>query len=234
MKLNLLLICYNEVGTIESEILAWRDVLEKLPSDFSSEIVVVEDGSNDGTTELLYELDSRAMIKLLHEDKRSGYNNALLRGIEACDGDYIFFSDTGFKNDLNDFWAIFQRRTLADLIIGYKVLRQDQFHRKLLTKGLNRYLRFILRPNFVLHDVDSGFRLFNIGMKNLIIASSFTFKNFAGCEMTLIAFKAKMRIMEVPIKYKGREGASRGIPNTKIVSMTLRLIKDIHSLLRKQ
>ena len=232
MKLNLLLLCYNEAETIELEIKAWREILQALPSDFEFEIVVVEDGSVDGTTELLRRLEANEFIKLLHEDKRSGYNNALMRGLKYCDGDFIFFSDTGSKNDLMDFWGIFYRRSLADLILGHKVLRSDQFYRQMLTKALNKYLKNLLRPNFNLHDVDSGFRMLNSNLKEHLISSGFSFKNFAGCEMVLLAVKANFRIMEVPIKYQGRIGASRGIPTRKIFSISIRLLKDIKSVLR--
>jgi glycosyltransferase involved in cell wall biosynthesis len=231
VKLSLLLLCYNEIGTIELEIHSWNEVLSELPPEFEYEIIVVEDGSTDGTTELLKHLDSESQIFLLHEDKRSGYNSALMRGLKSCDGDFIFFSDTGLKNDFKDFWGIFYRRELADLILGRKVLRQDEVHRKLLTKGLNFYLRRILGSEFNLHDVDSGFRMFNKKFKDHLIMSGFSFKGFAGCEMVLLAWKSKFTMAEVPISYVGRIGESRGIPNSKVLKMTIQLIRDIRNLL---
>jgi glycosyltransferase involved in cell wall biosynthesis len=233
MKLSLLLLCYNEVETISSEINSWLGVLNRLPSNFEYEVIVVEDGSTDGTTEILENFQSKALIRLLHENERAGYNNALMRGLKSCAGDFIFFSDTGLKNDLNDFWGIFFRRDSADLILGRKVLRSDQLYRRALTKGLNFYLRKALRPKFNLYDVDSGFRIFNSKFKDYLVNCGFNFKGFAGCEMVLLAWKSNYKILEVPVSYSGRAGESRGIPNSKIFPMIFQLRKDIKKLLSK-
>jgi glycosyltransferase involved in cell wall biosynthesis len=232
MKISLLLLCYNEAETIADEIKSWAVTLSKLPLEFESEILVVEDGSTDGTTEILDNLQSQGIMRHLHEEKRSGYNKALHRGLESCSGDYIFFSDTGLKNDLNDFWGIFYRRDLADLILGRKVLRSDQLYRRFLTKSLNLYLRKTLKPKFDLHDVDSGFRMFNRDFKEYLLKTGFNFKGFAGCEMVLLAWKSNYKVIEVPISYSGRDGESRGIPTSKIIGMILQLLSDIKKLVR--
>lgn len=232
MKISLLLLCYNEAETIGLEVRSWIEILEKLPPNYVYEILVVEDGSIDGTTEILEQLQSQTLIRHLHEDRRSGYNNALHRGLKSCSGEYVFFSDTGLKNDLNDFWGIFYRRDLADLILGRKVLRTDQIYRRLLTKGLNLYLRKSLKPNFDLNDVDSGFRMFNNQFKEYLLETGFNFKGFAGCEMVLLAWKSNYNIIEVPVSYLGRAGESRGIPNSKIIAMTIQLLKDIKKLVK--
>jgi len=232
MKISLLLLCYNEAKTIGEEINAWIEILIRLPPDCVYEILVVEDGSTDGTTEILEQLHSQLLIRHLHEAQRSGYNNALLRGLKSCTGDYIFFSDTGLKNDLNDFWGIFYRRDLADLILGRKVLRSDQLYRRILTKSLNFWLRKFLKPNFNLYDVDSGFRMFTDEFKEYLLKTGFNFKGFAGCEMVLLAWKSNFKIIEVPISYLGRVGESRGIPNSKIIGMSIQLIKEIKNLVK--
>ena len=232
MKISLLLLCYNEAETIADEVKSWAETLGKLPPEFEFEILVVEDGSTDGTSEILNNLQSQGLIRHLHEEKRSGYNKALHRGLKSCSGDYIFFSDTGLKNDLNDFWAIFYRRDLADLILGRKVLRSDQLYRRFLTKSLNFYLRKTLKPKFNFYDVDSGFRMFNREFKEYLVKTGFNFKGFAGCEMVLLAWKSSYKVIEVPISYPGRDGDSRGIPSSKIISMILQLISDIRKLVK--
>jgi glycosyltransferase involved in cell wall biosynthesis len=229
MDLSLLLLAHNESETIKDEIFAWRGELEKLPSSVNWEIVVSEDGSVDGTTELLLDLTSKGFIRSVHNPKRLGYSQAFLMGLHATQGQFIFFSDTGGKNDVNDFWALYFRRNLADLIVGHKVLRTDQFYRRFLTHALNFFLRRYFRNN-LLHDSDSGFRIFNKQVKDLIFEKGTNFSGFIGSEISLKVISANLRFMEVPIRYYGRAGISRGLPLKAIPKSVARLLLDARNL----
>ena len=68
MKISLLLLCYNEAETIADEVKSWAETLGKLPPEFEFEILVVEDGSTDGTSEILNNLQSQGLIRHLHEE----------------------------------------------------------------------------------------------------------------------------------------------------------------------
>ena len=226
--INLLLLAYNEVGTIKEEICKWERTLHLLPADMDYKIIVVEDGSSDGTSQLLASYHEQGRLVHLHEDKRAGYKSALIRGLNACGGDFIFFSDTGMKNDFNDFWALYYRRDMADLIVGRKIFRKDSRFRRFLTFSLNLYLKKLFSSS-VFGDVDSGFRLFNRKSRNIFLDQKLNFRGFVGCEMVLVIIRAGMKYLEVPIQYQGRKGESRGLPNRKIPRSIVYLIADIQN-----
>ena len=232
-SISLLLLAFNESETIIHELSAWEEVLKELPDNWTWNIVVVEDGSTDGTTELLNAWQqSSERYHHLHDETRQGYKNALVRGLKFSNSEYVFFSDTGLKNDLDDFAGVFARRKKADLILGRKAFRTDSLYRRFLTFSLNLFLRMYLRdPRF--HDVDSGFRLFNRKVRELLLREDFQFKGFAGCEMVLTVCNAGLSYLEVPISYVGRAGKSRGLPNRTIPKSILRLLVDLRRFKRR-
>lgn len=231
--ISLLLLAYNEADTIISELDAWNKVLMGLSSEWTWKIVVVEDGSTDGTTELLTSWQKASeRFSHLHEESRQGYRKALSRGLSNCNSEYIFFSDTGFKNDLDDFWGIFARREQADLIIGRKAFRHDSIFRRLLTISLNIFLRMYFKDSRF-HDVDSGFRLFNTKVRDLLLHQNLTFKGFAGCEMVLLVCKSGLKYKEVPVTYVGRTGKSRGLPTRSIPNSIIKLLVDLRRFKRR-
>jgi glycosyltransferase involved in cell wall biosynthesis len=230
--INLLLLAHNEIDTIKEEICNWERVLHLLPESMDYKIIVVEDGSSDGTSQLLATYHREGRLVHLHEDKRAGYKSALLRGLSACEGDFIFFSDTGMKNDFNDFWALYFRRDAADLLVGRKILRKDSRFRRFLTFSLNLYLNRVFSSS-VFGDVDSGFRLFNRKSRDIFLEQKLSFRGFVGCEMVLIIISAGMKYLEVPIQYQGRQGESRGLPNRKIPVSILYLIADIRNFRKR-
>ena len=225
-SISLMLLAYNEIDTIQIELDTWRSVLEQLPSGWTWQIVVVEDGSTDGTTKFLSEWAKSDSNHHLHEPARQGYKNALKRGLSFCSTDYIFFCDTGLKNDFEDFWSLFYRRERADLLVGRKVLRTDSAYRQLLTLALNAFLRIYFH-SLQFYDVDSGFRIFNTRVRDLLLEEELVFKGFAGCEMVLKVCRKKYKYLEIPISYTGRDGVSRGLPNRVIPKSIIRLLGDL-------
>lgn len=90
---SVILIAYNEAEVIEKEVEGfYREVVEKLPG---SELIVAEDGSTDGTGEILRELAVRLPIRLVQGRERKGYKQALLDALQLPRHEWVLFSDTG-------------------------------------------------------------------------------------------------------------------------------------------
>ena len=228
--LSILLLAYNEAETIGLEISEWQKILNKL-ENVRTEILIVEDGSTDGTTQILQEKMKEGVIKHLHNPSRNGYKNALIRGLEASQSDFIFMSDTGLKNNLNDFIQFWEQRNEIDLLVGHKVTRTDSKFRQLTTKMFNLYLRVIFRDK-ELQDTDCGFRLLNRDFTNFVVENGLSFKEFANSEMSLLA-RQKYTFRQLPISYHGRKGESRGLPLKKLPRAILGVIKDINAFKSK-
>jgi len=229
--LSILLLAYNEAETIGLEISEWQKILNKL-ENVRTEILIVEDGSTDGTTQILQEKMKEGVIKHLHSPSRNGYKNALIRGLAASQSDFIFMSDTGLKNNLSDFYQFWEQRNEIDLLVGHKVTRTDSRFRQLTTKMFNLYLKVIFRDKG-LQDTDCGFRLLNRDFTNFVVENGLSFKEFANSEMSLLA-RQKYTFRQLPISYHGRKGESRGLPMKKLPRAILGVIKDVNAFKNKK
>jgi glycosyltransferase involved in cell wall biosynthesis len=225
--ISLIFLAYNEAGTIEKEIRSFhKNIIQKLPG---SEFIVAEDGSKDGTTEIIQKLVKELGIIHLTSKERKGYSKALIEAVLSAKNDYIFFSDTGLKNDPNDFWKLYEKRKDYDLIVGRKADRNDQWYRKIFTNGYN----FVLRSYFNLNNVfdsDSGFRLFNQNVVDRVFKKGLSYKNLIGSEIVLRTILSGLQYCEVPISYFQRQGQSRGMPTKKIPKIIIGSLINMRKL----
>jgi glycosyltransferase involved in cell wall biosynthesis len=236
--ISIVFLAYNEVETIEAEVIEfYSEIVAKLPG---SEMIVAEDGSTDGTSEILQRLSREIGIVHLTSGERKGYRRALLDAIAATKHDYIFFSDTGRKHEAADFWKLYNRINDADLIVGCKTNREDQMHRKLLTLSYNMLIRSYFGIKGI-NDCDSGFRLFNKRVaKEIFQCGKLFFRELPASEIVVRTIASGMRYIEVPVAYHQRIGPSRGLPNRKLPQVILgavcnlrRLKKELRQQLKK-
>lgn len=217
---SVILIAYNEAEVIEKEVEGfYREVVEKLPG---SELIVAEDGSTDGTGEILRELAVRLPIRLVQGRERKGYKQALLDALQLPRHEWVLFSDTGGKFYPQNFWKLEKYRDRADLIIGVKRNRRDQYYRRVITQVFN----FLVRSYFKVgvSDIDSGFRIFPRQLALQAAAKPLIFNDLITSEFTLRMLGLGARLAEVPIDYHLRQGKSRGMPPGKIPRVVMRTL----------
>lgn len=226
--ISLVMLAFNEATTIEKEIREYQEkVISRLPG---SEIIVAEDGSSDGTTEILTRLEMEGLIRHLTSPVRKGYRKALLDAVSSTRNPYVFFTDTGLKQDPEDFWKLYEVRQDNDLVIGLRSDRNDQFHRRLFTWGYNAFIRILFKAPQV-NDCDSGFRLFNRRVVQEVFQSGkLFFKELPSSEIVLRTLHQALRYREIPVKYFQREGVSRGLPPGKIPKVILSSIRNLLKL----
>ena len=223
---SVILIVHNEADTIEKEIQDIQKViLSRLPG---SELIIAEDGSTDGTKEIIagYLHDSA----VIHSTggQRKGYAKALRDAMNLAKNPYIFFSDTGSKFDMDDFWKLYERRRDHELIIGVRAKRTDQLHRRFLTLAYN----FILRKYFKVdvRDADSGFRIYNRALGDKLCSEDWMNTALISSELTLRAKFSGVRIGYVEINYRQRSGISRGLPPQKMMNAIISVLKNFPRL----
>ncbi len=223
---SVILIAYNEAEIIEKEVeVFYREVVEKLPG---SELIVAEDGSSDGTSEILRKLAERLPIRLIQGRERKGYKQALFDALEIARHVWILFSDTGVKFYPHNFWELEKLRDRADLIIGVKKNRSDQYYRRIITKVFNFLIRIYFKVE--VSDIDSGFRVFRreIGLK--VAQGQLLFNDLINSEMTLRMLALGARLAEIPVAYRLRQGKSRGLPLNRIPGVIIRTLVSLPAL----
>jgi glycosyltransferase involved in cell wall biosynthesis len=203
MKLSVVIPVYNEAKTILEAIAR----VKASDACADKEIVVVDDGSTDGTRELLEELDSSdGALKVLYHGVNRGKGAALRTGFEAVTGDCIVIQDADLEYDPSDYPQLLQPILdgKADVVYGSRFLGGP--HRVGLFWHLvgNRLLTLLCNAlsNLTLSDMETGYKAFRRevldGLK--LKSNRFGFEP----EFTMKVAKRKLRIYEIPIAYWGR------------------------------
>src|SRR5437762_5025399 len=120
---------YNDSGTIASMVIRTVKAAAELTSDF--EIIVVDDGSGDGTAEIADELArTYPQVRAVHHPINRDYGAALQTGFRAATKDLIFYTDGDAQYDPAEIALLWPKMTAEiDLVNGYKISRSDPFHR---------------------------------------------------------------------------------------------------------
>lgn len=149
---------YNDSRSIGEIVEKAAALLPELADDF--EIVVVNDGSRDGTGPLLNRLALRyPFLKVIHHGVNRGYGAALITGFSNCSKDLIFYTDGDGQYDVDELPRLLQAfEPGADIVNGYKIQRSDSRQRVIIGNLYKGCMRFLF--GLKVRDVDCDFRLF--------------------------------------------------------------------------
>jgi glycosyltransferase involved in cell wall biosynthesis len=152
----------NDWGTIGSLVTAVDAILQKVASNY--EIIIVDDGSDEKSKEILKMLDKKfPKLRIITHKTNKGYGGALKSGIYGSKMDWIFYTDGDAQFDPRDLKILLDKKNkTTDIICGYRIKRADPFYR-LLTGRTYHYLTKLLF-NIPLKDIDSDFRLMRRGI----------------------------------------------------------------------
>jgi len=131
--------------------------LQELSNDY--EVIVIDDGSTDGSRELLRDLESQhPELKLVFHEKNKGYGGALQSGFEAASKDLVFYTDGDAQYDINEMPLLVPLMTEdVDIVNGIKIGRGDALYRVVIGNIYNFFIRNMF--NLYVFDVDCDFRL---------------------------------------------------------------------------
>lgn len=110
--------------------------LEAFDLSVSTETVVVDDGSLDGTSDAAVQAGRRLHlnVRVIRHERNGGYGAALRTGFAAAAGRYIFLTDGDGQFALNELPEAVELLSRADAVLGYRKVRQDPFIRRLFGK----------------------------------------------------------------------------------------------------
>jgi glycosyltransferase involved in cell wall biosynthesis len=202
MTLTIIMPVYNELATIDEILRRIKDV------GLADEIVIVDDGSNDGTREHLQSIaPSSKLIQLILHEKNQGKGAAVRTGISAASSDLVLIQDADLEYDPRDYPALLKpiEEGLADVVYGSRFLgaprRPTMFWHMVANKLLTLMTNVLY--NSILSDMETGYKLFRREVISEIPLRSKRF-NFEP-EITAKLLKRKVRIFEVPITFNPRE-----------------------------
>ena len=221
--ISLIIVVHQEAESIEYVI---KEFYEKVTSKIpGSEFIVCEDGSTDGTKEILLKIKDRYNLTLdMRSDKR-GYTNAMRDGLRAAKNPVIFFSDSDGQHDPQDFWKMYEKLSEYDMVIGWKKDRKDEFYRLMLTRVFNGLINWRFKTK--LHDSNCGFRLMNREMVNFLLKQDWRLQYCNNAELAVKAVLGCFKVTEVPVShFQRRYGVSRGLPVKKLPKIILHILKN--------
>jgi glycosyltransferase involved in cell wall biosynthesis len=205
-RLSIVIPAYNERATVED--LLRRVAAAPLPAGFEREMIVVDDGSKDGTRELLQEIAARGEwpLRLIEQPVNQGKGAAIRAGFAAATGDIVLIQDADLEYDPADYPELLRPilEDEADVVFGSRFLGGP--HRVLFfwhSLG-NRFLTMLsnMLTDVNLSDMETCYKVFRREVLDGMRLES----NRFGIEPELTAkvVKKGARIYEVPISYRGR------------------------------
>jgi glycosyltransferase involved in cell wall biosynthesis len=201
MKLSVIIPVYNEVESIQT-------IIQRVQAtQLAHEIILVDDGSKDGTRDILGTLDGKNGLRVILHEKNKGKGAAVRTGMNAAQGDILLIQDADLEYDPRDYPELIKpiEEGLADVVYGSRFLgrahRVTMFWHMVANKSLTLMTNILY--DTILTDMETGYKVFRkeviAGM--VIRANSFNFEP----EFTAKILKRKYRIYEVPITFNPRD-----------------------------
>jgi len=201
MKLSVIIPVYNEVESIETILTRVYD------TKLTHEIIAVDDGSKDGTRDILKKLDGKKHVRVILHEKNQGKGAAIRTGMAAATGDVLLIQDADLEYDPRDFPELLKpiQEGLADVVYGSRFLGRAHRVTMFWHMVANQMLTFMTNILYdtILTDMETGYKVFRRkvveGMP--IHAKRFDFEP----EFTAKVLKRRYRIYEVPISFNPRD-----------------------------
>src|SRR3989344_5695861 len=146
----------NEEDNIKDTVAKAVEALDKLKIDY--EIIVVDDGSTDKTSQLADSLATHnSNVKVIHHNKNLGYGSALKTGFKNAKYPWVAFTDSDGQFDFSEINFLLEKTDEADVVLGYRLKRADSLMRKIYTFGWAMLANVLLHLN--VKDYSCGFKL---------------------------------------------------------------------------
>jgi len=200
-NISVVLPAYNEAENIGRMVEGTFNFLENHFTNF--EIIVVDDGSKDDTYDICNSMVQKmgSRIKVLQHSKNRGYGAALRTGLFSAENELVFYTDADNQFDISELLKFTADIDNYDLIIGYRVGRQDSLVRKFTSAAYNLLIRLIF--GLKVRDIDCSFKLFKKEFFDRLSIERDGF--FVDTEMLLKSKLNNCRLKEIGVKHLPRK-----------------------------
>jgi glycosyltransferase involved in cell wall biosynthesis len=201
MKISVVIPVYNEANTL-------REIVQRVRAvGVADEIVIVDDGSVDGTREILKDMEDQNPLEVVLHERNQGKGAAVRTGIQHATGDVLIVQDADLEYDPRDYDALLKpiREGVADVVYGSRFLggprRPVMFWHMVANKLLTLMTNILY--DTILTDMETGYKVFKreVVEDMDLKARRFEFEP----EFTAKVLKRDVRIFEVPITFNPRD-----------------------------
>jgi glycosyltransferase involved in cell wall biosynthesis len=206
-RLSIVMPAYDEAANIARALERVTAVAERLCAEH--EIVVVDDGSRDGTGRLVEAAAAHdPRIRLITHPRNRGYGEALRSGFQAAKLDLLFFTDADNQFDPGELARFLPWIDRVDVVAGYRLQRQDPLARRLAAWAWNSLVRVLFYVP--VRDIDCAFKLFRRAALERIDLESIG--AMVNTELMVKLGRSGCAIVEVGVRHYPRTaGRARGI-----------------------
>jgi glycosyltransferase involved in cell wall biosynthesis len=187
---------YNECTNLGTVVTETRRVLQELDLDY--EIIIVDDGSTDGTSALADDLArEEPRVRVVHHESNRGFGVALGSGLRSATKELVFYTDADNQFNVDELKVFLPALEDVDMVLGYRLRRQDPWARLVVARVYNWMIRLLF--GLRVRDIDCSFKLFRRSLVADIDVRSQT--GLGDAEILIKALKAGARVRELPVSH---------------------------------
>ncbi len=225
--LTIVLPCFNEAENVADAIRYATTAAERCAT--AHEVVVVDDGSSDATAAIAARFADRdRRVRLVVHSGNQGYGDALRSGIAAAQMPWVLLTDADLQFDLDDLEDFLPLAAQADLVAGWRILRQDPLNRRLNAAAWN----WLVRRAFALpvRDVDCAFKLIR---RDLLERCDLRATGaMISTELLVQCLAAGGRLEQVGVHHRARVAGRQSGASPRVVARAFRELAVLHRSLR--
>jgi glycosyltransferase involved in cell wall biosynthesis len=225
-RLSIVLPAYNEEANIATCLDRATEVGERHCAEH--EIIVVDDGSSDGTAQIVQDYAGRdPRIRLIQHTANRGYGGALKSGFLAAKLDLVFFTDADNQFDLDEIKEFLELIESVDVVAGYRIKRVDPVGRLFIAKAWNYLVRALYYVP--VRDIDCAFKLFRrsvfVGLELESVGA------MVNTELMVKLGRSGYRVVEVGVSHFPRTAGTPRGAHPKVILRAFIELRLMHSRL---
>lgn len=213
LELSVVIPAYNEELRLPSTLIDMVDYFDKCARSY--ELIVVDDGSRDGTIAVVEKFSKlRGQVRLVKQPRNMGKGAAVRAGVLAARGEHILFADADGATPIAEIERLENvLRGGFDVAIGSRAVPSNEtkvvtnWYRKFLGQSFNRIINFLVLPGIV--DTQCGFKIFKRKPAQFLFSNQRSNQFSFDVEILYLAKKVGLKVLEVPINW-------RNIPGSKV------------------